>query len=137
MDEYLQKTFKRAVGQCGFNQSNEEKLTPKDDGHIIIPNNQKLQSTADQTSLTDMTNLTIHQGTLCDVCGISPIIGSRFMCLLCHNFDLCEQCECLSSRHPADHPLIKVKVPLNLKMNYNDHFTPSERDDSAPDEQVK
>jgi len=37
--------------------------------------------------------LSIHKGTLCDNCGISPIIGNRFSCLFCQTYDLCEYCE--------------------------------------------
>lgn len=44
------------------------------------------------------------------------------MCLLCHNFDLCEQCECLGSRHPQEHPLIKLKEPLKMKMVHDTEY---------------
>lgn len=56
--------------------------------------------------------MAIHKGTLCDNCGLSPIIGNRYSCLLC-NFDVCDYCEsiCSSKVHPVDHPLIKIKVP--------------------------
>jgi hypothetical protein len=54
--------------------------------------------------------LFIHKGTLCDNCGISPIIGNRYTCLLCQNYDLCEYCE-NSDPHTADHPMVKFRTP--------------------------
>jgi len=34
----------------------------------------------------------IHKGISCDVCGTKPIIGTRYKCLQCRNFDLCAIC---------------------------------------------
>ena len=81
MDDYIRKSFNRNVAAYGFNNTNEEKQSPKDDDQIFIQ--KKQLSTADMTSMRHLTNLNIHQGTICDVCGISPIIGSRFICLVC------------------------------------------------------
>ena len=36
---------------------------------------------------------TIHHGIYCDKCGIGPIIGNRYKCSICNNYDLCEECE--------------------------------------------
>ena len=53
----------------------------------------------------------IHKGIICDVCGTFPIIGIRYKCLICKNFDLCEKCEKnLSNYHK--HPLIKYIEPI-------------------------
>ena len=35
---------------------------------------------------------TIHRNVLCDKCGMKPIIGYRYNCLICPNYDLCENC---------------------------------------------
>ena len=35
----------------------------------------------------------MHYGVVCDVCGVEPIVGRRFKCLTCDNYDLCEVCE--------------------------------------------
>lgn len=35
----------------------------------------------------------VHEKFVCDICDIGPITGIRYMCSVCHNFDLCEKCE--------------------------------------------
>jgi len=51
----------------------------------------------------------IHHGVTCDGCGMKPIEGVRFKCLVCPNFDLCSSCE-EKNQHPSDHTLLKLKV---------------------------
>lgn len=34
----------------------------------------------------------IHQGVNCDVCNASPLVGTRYKCMHCANFDACEGC---------------------------------------------
>jgi len=50
----------------------------------------------------------IHYGVTCDGCGVVPIKGVRFKCLVCPNYDLCAVCEAKNA-HPADHTLLKLK----------------------------
>lgn len=33
-----------------------------------------------------------HEGVECDNCEITPIVGLRFKCMDCEDFDLCEKC---------------------------------------------
>jgi hypothetical protein len=35
----------------------------------------------------------VHHFVACDGCGISPIVGIRYKCGICKNFDFCEKCE--------------------------------------------
>jgi len=51
----------------------------------------------------------IHEGIKCDVCGTLPIVGTRYKCVICNDFDLCGKCESQDS-HPSGHPLLKIKV---------------------------
>ena len=44
----------------------------------------------------------------CDGCGVSPIIGVRYKCCVCNNFDYCEVCE---ERLGHEHPFIKILRP--------------------------
>lgn len=37
-------------------------------------------------------NLLQHHGVRCDGCGMNPLIGARFKCLHCVDFDLCSTC---------------------------------------------
>lgn len=48
----------------------------------------------------------IHHHVTCDECGASPIVGIRYKCVVCPNFDICETCE-VKSTH--DHPFLKIK----------------------------
>ena len=34
----------------------------------------------------------IHHNIFCDACGMQPILGLRYKCLDCPDFDLCEGC---------------------------------------------
>lgn len=42
----------------------------------------------------------------CDDCGQDPIVGTRYHCSVCPNFDLCSLCEAKGSHH---HPLLKYR----------------------------
>ena len=39
----------------------------------------------------------LHQGVQCDGCGINPIVGIRYKCRTCPNYDLCRNCS--GTRH--------------------------------------
>lgn len=44
----------------------------------------------------------VHVNITCDGCGQGPIVGQRFKCSLCDDYDLCARChdQCRSSVHP-------------------------------------
>lgn len=47
-----------------------------------------------------------HVGVSCDGCGESPIIGVRYKCAVCKDFDYCANCE---EKLDHDHPFLKIK----------------------------
>ena len=99
MDDYIGKSFKKNLNLVS----------------------QMKSISAQQTNELKPKSPVIHSGSLCDNCGVSPIIGPKFTCLFCDNFELCEQCEYLSQLqgsaiHDNDHPLIKVKTPMSIKL---------------------
>jgi ribosomal protein S12 len=51
-----------------------------------------------------------HTTVACDGCGVSPIIGIRYKCIVCKNFDYCEVCE---ERITHEHSFIKILRPEN------------------------
>jgi len=56
----------------------------------------------------------IHEGVTCDGCGVIPIVGTRFKCSVCHDYDLCEKCEVKGGEvHDPSHPLLKISVPVH------------------------
>ena len=67
----------------------------------------------------------VHKNIRCEGCGLDPMVGWRYMCTICDDYNLCENCEQeLAVRH--NHPFIKVTYPslldsfdnCYLKMNY-------------------
>eukprot|EP01083_Nonionella_stella_P006508 18905_1 len=54
----------------------------------------------------------IHFGVECDLCGQYPIIGDRYKCSICEDWDCCPKCE---PKH--DHPLIKFKKSSKKHQN--------------------
>jgi len=50
---------------------------------------------------------TVFQNVTCDGCNQSPIRGVRFMCSVCADYDLCENCE-RTGVH-SHHPLLKIR----------------------------
>mmetsp|Transcript_17125 Transcript_17125/g.17009 ORF Transcript_17125/g.17009 Transcript_17125/m.17009 type:complete len:417 (-) Transcript_17125:38-1288(-) len=49
----------------------------------------------------------VQERVTCDSCGVSPIIGHRYKCSVCQNFDFCSKCEA-SVDH--EHPFIKIRT---------------------------
>ena len=68
-----------------------------------------------------------HMATACDACGMCPIVGVRYKCGNCSNYDLCEACERNSaSLHHDDHVFIKIVRPAKLNMHSLAHgFVPN------------
>ena len=52
----------------------------------------------------------IHFSIVCNGCGAFPIIGNRFKCTVCENFNYCENCEeKFGNEH--QHPFLKIYCP--------------------------
>jgi len=55
-------------------------------------------------------NQTVHLGSQCENCKITHIIGTRYKCFVCQNYNLCEKCEIYSNViHPENHCFLKLK----------------------------
>ncbi|KAM0788150.1 hypothetical protein ACM66B_001314 [Microbotryomycetes sp. NB124-2] len=62
---------------------------------------------------TDCSHMAVHRNVVCDNCEACPIIGTRYKCIVCSDFDLCANCEADPiERHPQSHPLIKLREPF-------------------------
>ena len=55
-------------------------------------------------------NKIVHFGVKCDQCKKYPIVGVRYKCSVCHNFDYCEDCEKKFSR-THKHAFFKINDP--------------------------
>jgi len=51
----------------------------------------------------------VHSNVTCDGCGAEGIVGTRYKCTVCPDYDLCENCE---PEHDRSHPTIKINEPL-------------------------
>ncbi|KAH8832640.1 hypothetical protein DL96DRAFT_669535 [Flagelloscypha sp. PMI_526] len=83
-------------------------------GHTFI----RLQQPDDYLYSSVHHPLVNHQ-VRCDPCG-KNIIGIRYHCSKCPNFNMCHICEALPHPcHPRDHPLLKSHLPLDQVASYD------------------
>jgi hypothetical protein len=56
-----------------------------------------------------------HHAITCDGCGQNPIVGVRYKCLSCIDFDLCTPCFIAQrERHwDGQHPFLSLPVPVS------------------------
>lgn len=79
-------------------------ITVQDEnGNAVLHVDNPAETEAEETGDSN-----VHQGVTCDMCGISPIVGVRYKCKTCHNYDLCETCEA-KEVHPTSHVLMKFR----------------------------
>ncbi|EDW90437.1 protein ref(2)P [Drosophila yakuba] len=64
---------------------------------------------AEGPSADDPSNFTIHDSVECDGCGLAPLIGFRYKCVQCSNYDLCQKCES-AHKHPEH---LMLRMPTN------------------------
>lgn len=57
--------------------------------------------------------LYVHNGIRCEQCGQCPILGVRWHCNNCSDFDLCSVCEA-QPLHPRTHVFTKIKIPISF-----------------------
>ena len=87
-------------------------------------NNSKIQFNQPSSKINNSLIL-IHNGILCEKCKNCPIIGHRYKCPKCLNYNLCEECEQLNSECPF-HPhsnFILYRIPeapiINNEYSYD------------------
>lgn len=52
----------------------------------------------------------VHQRHQCDGCDKYPIVGNRYKCTICNDFDYCQDCE-TKFGETHDHPFLKIRNP--------------------------
>jgi len=63
--------------------------------------------------LKKATKSDVHTGTTCGMCKVSPIVGHRYHCGHCEDFDMCSDCfHTRVDEHPHNHVLVKIVWPL-------------------------
>jgi hypothetical protein len=87
---------------------------------IIQPTPQTIplaQSNIVNNNNAEETRKIVHDNVVCDGCNGS-VVGIRYKCSVCPDYDLCESCELKGGVHDASHPLLKIAVPLNSTRNW-------------------
>lgn len=64
------------------------------------------------------TEKSVHYHVSCDGCKMYPIVGIRYKCYVCPDFDYCEKCEG-TTEHP--HPFIKIRTPQQYVPHHARH----------------
>lgn len=67
------------------------------------------QKSSLNTKLSYKKNISVHTNIMCDGCNINPIVGSRYKCSICKDFDFCEDCE--NNNFDHNHVFIKIRSP--------------------------
>ena len=63
---------------------------------------------------------TVHKGIKCKKCFQEPIIGYRYKCSVCNDYNLCEKCEEeKSEEHPHDFIKIRKEKNNNIEISIN------------------
>lgn len=87
--------------------SSDDKVT------VIWDNGRELRYRAGKDSKYDLRVLdnaqigVKHTGITCDICKEEPIIGMRWKCATCHDFDLCTSCY-MSEKHDLHHGFMRM-----------------------------
>lgn len=57
----------------------------------------------------------VHCGVVCDVCDV-PVVGFRYKCAICPNYDLCSKCE--TDGHHSQHIMVRFPMPKMSVSNF-------------------
>ena len=95
---------------------------------VLEDNNNKLEKKIDYiykmlTKEEKFNNKTIHIGIMCNKCGINPIIGYRYKCSICKDYELCDDCakkNFLTNEHPHHFIIIANEESEKKERKKND-----------------
>ena len=83
-----------------------------DFARMINPNAARKPSESQLTNNAIIGAPVRHCEAKCDGCFAMPIVGKRYKCLQCVDFDLCESCEA-EGKHASDHPMVRFAERYN------------------------
>ena len=70
-----------------------------------------------KTENNNLAGKLIHYGITCDGCGAFPIVGIRYKCAVCDDFDFCEECE-KKKGEEHNHPFLKIYEPKMTPISF-------------------
>ena len=62
----------------------------------------------------------VHVAIRCDGCKKCPIVGARFKCAVCNDFDFCEKCE-KKYAEEHNHPFLKIYQPIIKSSSFHSY----------------
>lgn len=90
-------------------KSKKDQKKPKEKKEPKAKKPKKAQKAPPKPKIQDNFEPIVHQNIICDECNVGPIVGIRYKCTVCHDFDLCQNCEEISNHM---HPLVKIRIPM-------------------------
>lgn len=72
---------------------------------LSYQNSQESQVYQSKPSSNKVSVQTVHMGVTCNKCKKSNFVGKRYKCLVCEDFDVCQDCE---ESHVHGHPMIRM-----------------------------
>lgn len=72
-----------------------------------------------ETTKTEMPSshpMYYHEGIVCNFCE-RTIVGVRYKCCNCVDYDLCEECEAVNGIHDPDHVFLKLRKPIKVRLS--------------------
>ena len=77
----------------------------------------KLKVENNENNNNNLAEKLIHFGVTCDGCGVFPIVGCRYKCAVCDDFDFCEECE-KKKGEEHNHPFLKISKPSMAPIDF-------------------
>jgi hypothetical protein len=62
-------------------------------------------------AIVPQVNQSVHIGVQCENCKFTNLIGIRYKCFICENYNLCQKCEAYSESIHSGHCFIKLRIP--------------------------
>ena len=119
-EKYIRDQIKKALEH--YKEKNEEKLNliiseiPNEMEKNLEKKLENLYYNQYKTKINKKKNKEIHNGIKCQRCFMNPIIGIRYKCSICNDYNLCENCE-KENEETNEHPHIFLKIIKNEQKN--------------------
>lgn len=92
---------------CGSEKSKQVETDPLGTDKIVSSvSTQTLENINDTQNAYNAGDFVVHYGVTCDNCLMCPMVGFRYKCLVCVNYDLCENCE--MKHYHSEHLMVRM-----------------------------
>ena len=101
-----------------------EKVIKEEEKRQNIFQDELSKLTQSKLSLSKL-NATVHKNIQCNHCKTNPIIGIRYQCSECNDYNLCESCEELNAEecfHPKEHDFLRLRFEKEQKSSQNETY---------------